>query len=93
MTEEALDHRDSASVELHNSLYDRAITLLKPYLGSAGSRDDAAVGDVRRGCELLERVLELNPGNWSAAWVDGQRVEGHWGGRVGICGVRHSVRD
>jgi cytochrome c-type biogenesis protein CcmH/NrfG len=67
---------DQETTELHNSLLQGASDLLMPYLflddrkeKEVTTPDDRAA--VQRGIEMLERVLQINPQNWSASWFLG----------------------
>ncbi|HVE82838.1 MAG TPA: hypothetical protein VND93_08310 [Myxococcales bacterium] len=61
-------------VQLHNELYQEAVNILRPYLPlgdglTPGQPVDPA--DVERGLRLVKRVLEMDPDNWSALWLQG----------------------
>jgi tetratricopeptide (TPR) repeat protein len=65
---------DPAQAELHDALYSAAIELFEPYFEEGGGRPprtENEVQQVRRACELLERVLAIYPENWNAAWTLG----------------------
>lgn len=67
-------------IELHNLLYKKGFDLVQPYLGLPGEpikspKDTKTRDELERGLALCERVLGLNPGNLSAAWLAGKASE------------------
>ena len=65
---------DEESRELHNELLKTAFDLLRPYFefGKKKSIDsDKDTRAVSRAVEILVRVVETNPYNWSAYWLLG----------------------
>jgi len=68
---------DGETIELHDLMMRGATDLLIPYLhfGPAPGKPSVAAegrAGVLRACEMLERVIEMNPGNWSAMWLLGK---------------------
>lgn len=58
----------------HNEIYKAASDLIQLYVGH--QLDHAPLGSsarkqLQRGCEMLWRVLQFNPGNWTALWFLG----------------------
>ena len=69
---------DEHTIELHNSLYQEAVSLLEPFLtdhittgNPTPAQTKADKVKLERACELLERVVELRAENWNAWWVLG----------------------
>lgn len=65
---------DPAQAELHDALYTAAIDLFEPYFVEAGGlapTTETEIRQVRRACELFDRVLAIYPENWNAAWTLG----------------------
>jgi Flp pilus assembly protein TadD len=67
---------DEETVQLHNTLMRGAADILLPYLSVAERKEKDATAPedraaVQRGIEMLERVLQINPQNWSASWFLG----------------------
>jgi Flp pilus assembly protein TadD len=64
------------AVHEHNRLYREAVDLITPRLRTAECPEPAMDGDtveeLTRAVELLDRVVELNPGNASAYWFRGK---------------------
>jgi tetratricopeptide (TPR) repeat protein len=70
---------DEETIELHNALMQGASDLLMPYLNfdERRARDSTTPegrAAVLRGCEMLERVIQLNPENWGALWFLGMAL-------------------
>jgi len=72
---------DPLQAQLHDALYREGAEILWPYLPlgdglTPGKPLDPQ--DIERGVRLLSRVLEMEPGNWSALWVLGMthRISG-----------------
>lgn len=60
----------------HDRLFKTASALIWPLISIHG-RGEVKIGakessELKRGMELLDRVLELNPRNWSAMWIRGK---------------------
>jgi len=55
----------------HNSLYQEAIDLLKPYLASNTLLKTADKAKVARACEALEQVISFKADIWNAWWMLG----------------------
>ncbi len=69
---------DKHAIELHNSLYQEAVSVLKPFLtdhvttgNPTPARTNVDKAKLERTCELLARVVELRAENWNAWWVLG----------------------
>jgi Flp pilus assembly protein TadD len=63
----------------HDRLHRQAVSLLDPLLDIQG-RPLVPVGPteeatLRRGIELIDRVLQLNPHNWAAMWIAGKAYQ------------------
>ena len=60
----------------HDPLYEEARSRLSPHLEYHGQKPAALVAsserDLRRGIDLLLRVLSINPKNWAAMWMAGK---------------------
>jgi hypothetical protein len=58
----------------HNQIFKAACELIRPYLEHQLEHDPlgwSARKQLRRGCEMLSRVLQFNSGNWVALWFLG----------------------
>jgi len=67
----------SPSAEDHDRIYTQACGLIKPYMQLHGvqsrpANTDKARQELKRGISLLQEVVTINPGNWSAYWVMGK---------------------
>lgn len=67
-------HIDEESRQVHNDLMQGAFDLLLPYLEFGENipiHSDRDKQVVLRALEMLDRVTEINPYNWSAFWLQG----------------------
>src|SRR2546428_1019185 len=58
----------------HNQVYQAAVDLIQPYVEhhlEQAPLNRAARKQLRRGCEMLSRVVQFNPSNWPALWFLG----------------------
>jgi hypothetical protein len=58
----------------HDQIYKTACDLIQPYFEHQLEHpplESSAQEQLRRGIEMLSRVLLLNPGNWTALWLRG----------------------
>src|SRR5271155_5697780 len=64
-------------VQEHNRLFKQALSIVEGKLSSQGQPDMPVPGwllsrNFKHAIALFERVLEINPGNWSAMWFMGK---------------------
>ena len=64
----------------HNRIYQEACDLIQPYMRLEGAKPRSAESgkardELNRGIFLLQRVVEINPRNWSAYWVLGKAYQ------------------
>jgi Flp pilus assembly protein TadD len=67
-------------IELQNYLFIEGTNLIRPYLLLDGvpaknANDIGGQADLEKGIAVLERVLDLNKKNWSAAWFAGKAAQ------------------
>lgn len=65
---------------LHNNLFNEAIEYIHPYMLLVGgtprkASNSFAQAEIKKGIQLLDRVTEINPVNWSAYWVKGKAYQ------------------
>jgi len=63
-----------ADADHHNQIYKTACDLIQSYVQHQledAPLDGSARKELQRGCEMLSRVLQSNPGNWRAMWFLG----------------------
>ena len=69
----------------HDSLYQRGVDLIEPHMvimdRKAAPRNDA---EIRVGIACIDRVLQINPKNWSALWVRGKGLQSLGEHRIAI---------
>jgi Tfp pilus assembly protein PilF len=68
------------AVDRHNALYQRAVKLLRFTTTMVPMVPPVRLSwfqrrRVRRGIQLMERVLQINPENWNALWVMGKAYQ------------------
>lgn len=60
----------------HDTLYRRGVDLIQPHMllvdRKAAPRNDA---EVRVGIACMDRVLDIDPSNWSALWIRGKAFQ------------------
>lgn len=80
MRGQLMETTDAATTDPHNFLYQSALEVLEPIIledirrgfpSAETASQEQTIVSVTRGCELLERVIQINPGNWNALWIMG----------------------
>jgi tetratricopeptide (TPR) repeat protein len=66
--------------EKHDQIYQQGCDLIVPYMHVHGqtprpANSDAARSELKRGIELLQEAIELNPENSSAYWIMGKAYQ------------------
>lgn len=76
-TKELQPQPEAFTADDHNRIYEEGCDLISPYMQLHGvdappTNTEKAREELNRGISLLQKVVEINPENWSAYWVMGK---------------------